>query len=49
VGIGYFANTLTFHLDPDKYFGISASYLSGRREDTAREEQVWKIGLTGKF
>ena len=49
VGIGYFANTLSWHLDPDKYFGVSASYLSGRREDTAKEEQVWKIGLTGKF
>mgnify|MGYP001289368210 CR=1 FL=1 len=47
--IRYFANTLTLSLDPDKYFGISGSYLTGRREDTAKEEQVWKIGLTGKF
>jgi hypothetical protein len=49
VDIGYFANTLSWHLDPDKYFGLSASYVSGRREDTAKEEQIWKIGLTGKF
>ena len=47
--IGYFSSTLTWHLDPRKYFGISATYSRGEREDTAKREDQWTIGLTGRF
>ena len=47
--IGYFSSTLTWHLDPKKYFGITVSYAKGEREDTARREDQWTIGLTGRF
>jgi len=47
--IGYFSSTLTWHLDPKKYFGITAGYSKGTREDTARKEDLWTIGLTGRF
>jgi hypothetical protein len=47
--IGYFSATLTWHLDPKKYFGISASYAKGEREETAKKEEQWTIGLTGRF
>jgi hypothetical protein len=47
--IGYFSSTLTWHLDARKYFGISVSYSRGEREDTAKREDQWLIGLTGRF
>ena len=47
--IGYFSSTLTWHLDPKKYFGIAATYSKGEREDTAKKEDQWTIGLTGRF
>lgn len=47
--IGYFSNNLTFSLDPKKYFGLSANYTNGTREDTARREQLWTIGLSVRF
>jgi hypothetical protein len=47
--IGHFSTSLTWHLDPRKYFGITATYSKGEREDTARREDQWTIGLTGRF
>jgi hypothetical protein len=47
--IGYYTGTLTWHLDAKKYFGLSASYSRGEREDTAKREDQWTIGLTGRF
>ncbi len=47
--IGYFSSTLTWHLDAKKYFGLSATYSRGEREDTAKREDQWTIGLTGRF
>jgi hypothetical protein len=47
--IGYFSSSLTWHLDPKKYFGITATYSNGEREDTAKREDQWMIGLTGRF
>lgn len=47
--IGYFSGSLTWHLDPKKYFGISVTYAKGEREDTAKREDQWTIGLTGRF
>jgi len=47
--IDYFSSTLTWHFDPKKYFGITASYSKGTREDTAKKEVQWTIGLTGRF
>jgi hypothetical protein len=47
--VGYFSSSLTWSLDPKKYFGITASYARGRREDTAKDEDLWMLGLTGRF
>jgi hypothetical protein len=47
--IGYFSSSLTWHLDPKKYFGITATYSKGEREDTAKREDQWTIGLTARF
>jgi hypothetical protein len=47
--LGYFSSTLTWHLDPKKYFGITATYSKGEREDTAKREDQWMIGLSGRF
>jgi hypothetical protein len=47
--IGYFSGALTWHLDPKKYFGITATYSKGERDDTARREDQWMIGLSGRF
>jgi hypothetical protein len=47
--IRYFAGALTWSLDPKKYFGITATYSKGTREDTAKEEDMWMLGLTGRF
>jgi hypothetical protein len=49
VDINYLENTLSLALDKDKLFGLSASYVNGKREDTAKGEQMWKLGLTGRF
>jgi hypothetical protein len=44
--ISYFVNTLTFYLDSNKYWGISASYANGVKEDTAKRDQQWDIALS---
>jgi hypothetical protein len=47
--VGYFANELTWFLDANKFFGITFSYSNGTREDTAKRESQWEIGLSGHF
>jgi hypothetical protein len=45
VDIGYFANSLSYPLVKD-YVAITASYTNGNREDTAKREQLWLVGLS---
>jgi hypothetical protein len=47
--VGYFANSLTYNLDPNKYFGITLSYTNGTREDTAQRENLWEVALSGRL
>ncbi len=47
--VGYFANSLTYFLDPNKYFGLTVTYSNGRREDTAKTERQWEAALTAHF
>ncbi len=49
VNIGYFSNSITLPLDPNKYFGLTANYSNGNREDTGKREQLWTIGISGRF
>lgn len=49
VDIWYFSNSATLNLDPNKYFGITLAYSKGVREDTAKTEDLWTLGLSGKF
>lgn len=49
VDIGYFASSLTYSPDPNKYVGVSLSYTNGRREDTAKREEQTNIALTVKY
>jgi hypothetical protein len=46
---GYFNSSLTFNLDPEGYVGLSGSYTRGRSEDTGRNQDIWKLSLTGKL
>jgi hypothetical protein len=45
IDIGYFANSLSYPLVKD-YVAITASYTNGNREDTAKREQLWLVGLS---
>lgn len=47
--IGYFANSLTYYLDPNKYFGIGINFTNGTREDTAKRENQWEVAFSGRF
>jgi hypothetical protein len=49
IDIRYWSNVLTFSLDSNKYFGVTATYSRGIREDTAKEENLWMVGLSGRF
>lgn len=45
----YFKTAVTFSFDERRYFGITAGYSNGRREDTAVREHLWSISLTGRY
>ncbi|MGZ5618633.1 MAG: hypothetical protein ACXWFW_14855, partial [Usitatibacter sp.] len=47
--IDYFKSSLTYSFEANKYFGLSLVYSHGRREDTAKKEDQWEIGLSGRF
>ena len=47
--VGYFSTGLSFTLDPYKYFSVLANYSNGTRQDTARREQLWTVGLGVRF
>jgi hypothetical protein len=46
--VGYFSNKLSLNLFND-YLTPSASYSNGTREDTAKREQLWQIGLSFRY
>ncbi len=47
--VGYFANSLTYSFDPNKYFGVSLTYSNGTKEDTVEREEQFGLSLTGHF
>ena len=52
---GYYRNvssfqaTLTYNLESNNYFGITASYQNGRDQDTAVASHTYTIGLTARY
>ena len=47
--VSYFKNSLTYSLDPNKYFGLSLNYSRGTREDTLKKEKLWEFAFTARF
>jgi hypothetical protein len=45
--IGYFANSLSFNVAP--YITPTVTYSNGTREDTAKREQLWQVGLSFRY
>jgi len=41
--------SLTYNLESNNYFGITASYKHGRDEDTAVASKTWTLGLTARY
>lgn len=48
-GISWLDSSITYNIDPDGQFGITASYRKGRDEDTGTVTDIYKIALTGKI
>jgi hypothetical protein len=47
--LGYFKAVLSYSFDPKRYFGIDFSYSNGRREDTAKKEELWGVALSVRY
>jgi hypothetical protein len=47
--LSVFDASLTYSLDPKKYFGLTAAYRNGIDEDTAIRVETWTVGLSAKF
>lgn len=41
--------TLSWNFDPNKYFGLTLTYVHGRNEDTTKKEDSWGLGIGGRF
>jgi len=44
-----FESSVTYNLEQNNYFGITAKYNHGRDEETAVAVQSWMIGLTARY
>ena len=44
-----FEASVTYNLESNNYFGLTASYKHGRDEDTAVAAQTWTVGLTTRY
>lgn len=45
----YFNTSLTYNIDPEGHLGLTGSYTKGRSEDSGRQIDLWKAGLTAKW